>query len=80
MIEFRPYPVVTARINRQGCMELFQGNVSSFYYDYNTPHAFIQSSDDVAHILESLPQDEQDELDRGWAVHTYSISDEYFTV
>jgi hypothetical protein len=78
--DFRPYPIATIRIDwRTGALELWKGERDIAYRSKVYADVFIQDSVDIKEILNSLPYEQQQDLDHGWAVHTYFLSDEYFS-
>lgn len=75
---FRPYPLVTVRMNRYGHLELWRGGTSQLHE--RDCDLYVQLESDVKSILRALPQSESEDIDNGWNVSTYFISDEYFAV
>lgn len=78
MSDFQPYPVVSARINCYGHLELYKGRLAIGEVMSRESDVYMQVDSDVRAVLESLPVDEAESISDGYTVATHFISDEYF--
>lgn len=74
--QFRPYALVTVRVNRMGHIEMWKGKGSQ---GAAPADVYLQVDTDVSALLESLPSSQREDAVNGWAVRTHFVSDEYFT-
>ena len=80
------YPEVTLVMNKIGHVHMWRGNVKPVRvskYNYETDKGkaadvYLQDASGVDSILNSLSDEEQEELKSGYTVTTTSITDEYF--
>lgn len=76
--------ISTLKLDAMGCLHMWEGDVFPHGYKYTWKAAgreadvYVQSEDDVAHIMENLTSRERVRLRVGFSVKTKNIPSDYF--
>jgi hypothetical protein len=76
--------ISTLKLDAMGCLHMWEGDVIPEGYKYTWKAAgkwaevYVQSEDDVSHIMENLTNKEADLLRRGYHITTKHIPSDYF--
>ena len=80
----KPYPDATLKMNSMGHIHAWPGHVEPDNNARNPKvggkesQAYFQDSNDIDSVKHALPKDQQEDLEKGYRVHTNHFSDEYF--